>query len=74
MRDADREWTIEHAGEQPYDIIGLVDYDEASVTICGPTRQPSNKTMTRDFRDPEAGERIRAALTPAGRPLGVCDD
>ncbi len=74
MCDADREWTIEHAGEQPYGIIGLVDYDETSVTIWNPTRQPSDKTMTQDFRDPEAGERIRAALNPAGRPLRVRGD
>ena len=37
MSDADREWTIEHAGEQLYDIISLLDYDETSVKIWGPT-------------------------------------
>jgi hypothetical protein len=37
MSDADREWTIEHAGEQLYDIICLLDYDETSVKIWGPT-------------------------------------
>jgi hypothetical protein len=37
MSDADREWTIEHAAEQVYDIISLLDYDEATVKICGPT-------------------------------------
>ena len=43
MSDADREWTIEHAGEQLYDIISMLDYDETSVKMCRPTRQPSNK-------------------------------
>ena len=33
MSDADREWTIEHAGEQLYDIVILLDYDETSVKI-----------------------------------------
>jgi hypothetical protein len=33
MSDADREWTIEHAGEQLYDIVILLDYDEPSVKI-----------------------------------------
>ena len=37
MFDADREWTMEHAGEQLYDIVILLDYDEASVKIGGPT-------------------------------------
>jgi hypothetical protein len=37
MSDADREWTIEHAGEQLYDIISLLDYDETSVKRWGPT-------------------------------------
>jgi hypothetical protein len=37
MSHADREWTIEHAGEQLYDIMSLLDYDETSVKIWGPT-------------------------------------
>jgi hypothetical protein len=37
MSDADREWTIEHAGEQLYDIVILLDYDETSVKIWRPT-------------------------------------
>ena len=37
MFDADREWTIEHAGEQLYDIVILLDYDEPSVKIWRPT-------------------------------------
>jgi hypothetical protein len=37
MSDADREWTIEHAGEQPYDIISSLDYDETKIKIWGPT-------------------------------------
>ena len=37
MPDADREWTIEHAGEQLHDIISLLDYNETSVKIWGPT-------------------------------------
>lgn len=38
MSAADREWTVEHAGEeQLYDIISLLDYDETSVKIWGPT-------------------------------------
>ena len=36
MSDADREWTIEHAGEQLYDIISLLGDDETSVKIWGP--------------------------------------
>ena len=55
MSDADQEWTIEHAGEQLYDIIILLDYDETGVKIWRPTatyRQLSNKRMARDFRDP----------------------
>jgi hypothetical protein len=37
MSDADQEWTIEHAGEQLYDIVILLDYDETRVKIWGPT-------------------------------------
>ena len=37
MSDADREWTIEHAGQQLSDIISLLNYDETSVKIWGPT-------------------------------------
>jgi hypothetical protein len=37
MSAADREWTIEHAGEQLYDIINLLDGDETSVKLWGPT-------------------------------------
>jgi len=37
MSDADREWTIEHAGEQLYDIVILLDYDEPSFKIWRPT-------------------------------------
>ena len=33
MSEADRGWTIEHAGEQRYDIVSLLDYDETSVKI-----------------------------------------
>ena len=54
MRDADREWSIKHAGQQLYDIIGLLDDDEISVKIWGPTAtDPTtpNKRMARDFRD-----------------------
>ncbi|HUL99430.1 MAG TPA: hypothetical protein VLU24_08435 [Mycobacterium sp.] len=57
MSDADREWTIEHAGEQLYDIISSLDYDETKFEISL-----------------EAGERIRAALTPAGWRLIGCGD
>jgi hypothetical protein len=55
MSDADREWTIEHAGEQLYDIISLLEWRET-------------------FETQEAGERIRAALAPAGWRLTVCGD
>jgi hypothetical protein len=37
MSDADREWTIEHAGEQLYEIVILLDHDETSVKIWRPT-------------------------------------
>ncbi|MFZ0228786.1 MAG: hypothetical protein WA622_24575 [Mycobacterium sp.] len=37
MSDADQEWTIEHAGEQLYDIVILLDYDETRVKIWRPT-------------------------------------
>lgn len=37
MSDADREWTIEHAGEQLYAIVILLDYDGTSVKIWRPT-------------------------------------
>jgi hypothetical protein len=55
MSDADQEWTIEHAGEQLYDIIILLDYDETSVKIWRPTAtDPTTvqQRMARDFRDP----------------------
>ena len=39
MSDADREWTIEHAGEQLYDIISSLDYDETNLRY--PWRQAS---------------------------------
>lgn len=35
MSDADREWTIEHTGEQLYDILSLLDHDETSLKIRG---------------------------------------
>ena len=66
MSDADQEWTIKHAGEQLYDIISLLDYDETSVKIWRPSRQPSTREWRETFETLEAGERIRAALTPAG--------
>jgi hypothetical protein len=75
MSDADREWTIEHAGEQLYDIVILLDYDETSVKIwrptAKPTRQPSNKRMARDFRDPggrraNSGGRYASGLASDG--------
>ena len=37
MSDADQEWTIKHAGEQLYDIISLLDDDDTSVKLWGPT-------------------------------------
>jgi hypothetical protein len=78
MSDADREWTIEHAGEQLYDIIILLDYDETSVKIMGTDRNRPDNRRTREWRETfetlEAGKRIRAALTPAGRRLTVCGD
>ena len=50
MCDADREWTIEHAGEQLYDIISSLDYDETSVKIADrprPTRNSNKKNGAR---------------------------
>ncbi len=51
MSDADREWTIEHTGEQPYDILSVLDHDETSVTIRGPNERdrPGNR-RTREWR------------------------
>jgi hypothetical protein len=78
MSDADREWTIEHAGEQLYDIVILLDYDETSVKIWRPTATDPTNRRTREWRETfetlEAGERIRAAVTPAGWRLTVCGD
>jgi hypothetical protein len=37
MSDADRESTTDHAGEQPYTSISLLDHDETSIKIFGPT-------------------------------------
>ncbi|MGC2653680.1 MAG: hypothetical protein WA317_08805 [Mycobacterium sp.] len=37
MPDTDREWTIELAGDQLYDIISLLYYEETTVKIWGPT-------------------------------------
>ena len=68
MSDPDREWTIEHAGEQLYDIISLLDYDETSVKMWGPTAIDPTTVEQEEWRETfetvEAGERIRAALTP----------
>ena len=78
MSDADREWTIEHAGEQLYDIISLLDYDDTRVKIWGPTATDPTTVEQEIGRETfgtlEAGERIRAALTPAGWRLTVCGD
>jgi hypothetical protein len=78
MSDADREWTIEHAGEQLYDIVILLDYDETSVKIWRPTATDpttvEHENGARLSRPLEAGERIRAAVTPAGWCLTVCGD
>ena len=68
MSDADREWTIEHAGEQLYDIISLLDYDETSVKMCGPTATDPTTVEQEEWRETfetvDAGERVRVALTP----------
>ena len=78
MLDADREWTIEHAGEQLYDIVILLDYDEPSVKIWRPTATDpttvEQEIWCETFETLEAGERIRAAVTPAGWRLTVCGD
>jgi hypothetical protein len=50
MSDADREWTIEHAGEQLYDIISLLDYDETSVNMWGPTATDPGEGVTSTSR------------------------
>ena len=55
MSDADREWTIEHAGERLYDIVILLDYDETRVKIWRPTATgPTTVEQENggDFRDP----------------------
>lgn len=70
MSHADREWTMEHAGEQLYDIMSLLDYDETSVKIWDqpqPTGQPSSKRMARDFRDPR-GRRANSGGSHASGP------
>ena len=88
MSDADREWTIEHAGEQLYDIISLLDYDETSVKMCRPTATDPTTVEQEEWREAfetvDAGERVRVALTPRltgtgrqnprrpGYPLGHC--
>jgi hypothetical protein len=46
MSDADREWTIEQAGEQLYDIISLLDYDETSVNMWGPAATNPGEGVT----------------------------
>lgn len=75
---ADREWTVEHAGEeQLYDIISLLDYDETSVKIWGPTATDpttANKRLARDFRDPEGRRANSGGAHAAGWRLAVCGD
>ena len=51
MSDADREWTIEHAGEQLYDIISLLDYDETSVKMCRPTATDPTTVEQEEWRE-----------------------
>ena len=73
MSDADREWTIEHAGEQLYDIISSLDYEETSVKMCGPTATDPTTLEQEEWRETfetvDAGERVRVALTP--KPTGT---
>ena len=57
MSDADREWTIEHAGL--YDIISLLDYDETSVKIWGPTATDPTTVEQKD------GARLSRPWRPA---------
>jgi hypothetical protein len=64
MSDADREWS-------------LLDYNETSVQIWGPTATDPitpNKTMARGFQTLEAGGRISGGSHASGRRLNVCDD
>jgi len=58
-------------------IVNLLDYDGTSVKIWRPTatgpttvEQENGETL----ETLEAGERIRAAVTPAGWRLTVCGD
>ena len=71
MSDADQEWTIEHAGEQLYDIIILLDYDETSVKIWGPSatgpatvEQENDARLSRPWR--QASEFGRPSRQRAG--------
>jgi hypothetical protein len=71
MSDADREWTIEHAGEQLYDIVILLDYDETGVEIWRPTatdpatvEQKNSARLSRPWR--QASEFGRPSRQRAG--------
>jgi hypothetical protein len=77
MSDADREWTIEHAGEQLYDSSACSTTAEKRQDMATDRDRPDNR-RTREWRETfqtlEAGELIRAALTPAGWRLTLGDD
>ena len=59
MSDADREWTIEHAGEQLYDIVILLDYDDKRQDMETDRDRPGNRRTEEKretFETLEAGE------------------
>jgi hypothetical protein len=68
MADAEPEWTVVHVEEQRYDIASMLEYDASHVKMWGPNVTDAATTgedaWRQTFETVEAGERIRAALTP----------
>jgi hypothetical protein len=56
---------IEHAGEQLYDIISLLGYDETSADRPRPPDSRRTREWRETFETQEAGEHIRR-LSPSG--------
>jgi hypothetical protein len=66
--DVDPEWTITHVEEQLYDIASLLRYDATTVKIWGPDVTDAGSFAEAEWLEIyevfNAGERIRAGLTP----------
>lgn len=68
MADTSEDWAIEHVEEQLYDIISLLTYDAKDVKMRGPNVTDAatvgEDEWSEDYDSVEAGERIRAPLSP----------